>query len=369
MKNNNFIFIICIILILFIIYNYYFNISNNLNNSWNKIIIQSGLGPMISVGNLSALLDTGSPYLFTTEQTESVCRKPKNSGMQEYYYAGPSANFKWNMLNMIVEDEKLGCITVGVVEPKSVSDFGLEAIVGLVPLPTWASQRFNQQSFVDELKLSSFSFDLRDQSSPKFAFNLPSHNPSDKLIANIPITPQISLPTPGLGFATTAITELDVKYENGDGYNIVRSTAKSSLPQSNEFIYTDSNEFSKNGKSEVLDMTEWFCLFDTGTFPAVFQAEATANLLGPRVTQSMISNQTTPNTYEYADVSYTFLDQNNKKVTLLASHTKIPKLNKSSFSGITELMTVCGFSLQLNYRIDYHIDREIGLPESVQFFQ
>lgn len=355
-------FIICIVLLF-----RYLKISSEISSSdilWINITIQDGLGPMISVEpGLTALLDTGSPYLFTTDHSSDMCGEPENTNIQEYHYAGPSAEFKWQKLDIIVGGKDLGCITAGVVSPSSVKDFGLEAIVGLVPLPAWASQRFNQESFVNEVNLSSFSFDLRDLSSPKFAFGLPKHTSSDRLIANIPITPQICLPTPGLSFTTTAITGLDVRYKDGDGYSITRSHADVNVAQSYKFIITDR----KSRKRESLRIMEWFCMFDTGTFPAVFQANGSANLLGPRVTQSMIPGQINPNTYMYADISYEFLD--NVHVSLHVSHTKIPKLNLLSFADVEELLTVCGFGLQLNHRVDYEIDKEIGLPKSVQFFK
>ena len=181
------------------------------------------------------------------------------------------------------------------------------------------------------------------------------------------MTPHLFAPTPGLGYLTTTIMKLQV-FTGENSYSIERRDAAASLAQTSQFHY----EIRNGGSSSkgLLAATEWICLFDTGTFPAIFYADGSVNLLGTRVAQSMVKGQTTPSDFVTSSrVIYTFsADGESNYMRLSADNVQVPTVDVQDLIALPTLMTVCGFDFQSKYNICYKIDESIGLPRSVSFF-
>lgn len=332
----------------------WFLFTSTAESRWIDITIQDGIGPMasLSFGGSSqlALLDTGSVYLMTSFAAGD-CRTEYPSGTQEYYYAGPSAEFQWMCAEPTIGGLDLGPVPVGsVTKPGSQKALGLPAVIGLGALPNWASQRFKMESLLNRINIHEFWF-----SGSRLHLGALKHKGTPD--THVPIIPPISLPTPGLGYLTTDIQKLEVQTPSGS-YAIERQAASSTLAQSSSFVYTIGT-----GTPVSMQMTEWFCLFDTGTFPAVFYADATANLLGPRVAQSMIPGQTQPSDFAIGSATFHFSDG-----SITASGVSVPILSPSTLQSAPTLMVVCGYSIQAKYDVRYQSCEKSGLPKSVDFF-
>ena len=302
-----------------------------------------------------ALLDTGSIYLMASFADSACDARAYPSGSQEYHYAGPSAQFRWVCAQPILDTLRLGDVPVGsVTKEASQKALGLPAVIGLGALPAWASQRFHMDSLLNHLGVHEFWFFLKD-ATPRFHLGPLKDQPTPR----IPILPSISLPTPGLGYLTAAIQKLHIAFASGGGYVIERAPANPTLAQSFVFSY----RLLGSQKAVPLgNLTEWFCLFDTGTFPAVFYANATTNLLGNRVTQSILPGQSQASDFTPASVIYTFGHH-----TVTATHVLVPKLMPAALQTVPMLMTVCGFSMHQGYNVCYRSEKTSGLPESVAF--
>lgn len=333
-----------------------------------EIFVRNGVGPFAHVtsggkSKIPALLDTGSIYFLTTGNSKEACQiGDLSSQPQEYHYAGPSAQFKWISSHTFLNTIDLGCIPIGAVPSSSAQALGLPAVLGLAALPVWASQRFGIKSLVNFMNVEEFWFILNEDEK-LFVIGGSGKDKSGKRIAKVSMNPSIFSPTPGLGYLTIDITKLEVFFTSNVNYTIRRVKAADSLPQTSQFHYTISdNNVEYQG---VLQATEWMCLFDTGTFPAVFYADASVNLLGPRVSQSMIAGQTAQSDFTVASsVIYTW----NNNESIKVDNVIVPKLLPHNLIHAKSLMTVCGFQFQMNYNIRYKINQDTGLPVSVSFY-
>lgn len=318
--------------------------------------LKPGIGPMVRLsfeGNgeaHDALLDTGSLFLMTTFRG-TRCLKRFPSGTQTYHYAGPSAQFEWECQEPVLGTLPLGPVPVGFTSSQKA--LGLPAVVGLAPLPRWASQRFRMPSLVDYLGVRELWFDFAHS---RLYWQRGARG-KHVLIA-VPTVP-LALPTPGLGYVSTAVQRLVVRTHGGSlHYEIGRTAAPNSSAQSWQFWYREL----PGGTQTSLPWTEWYCLFDTGTYPGVFYANGAADLLGSRVTQSMVANQDAASDFVTGTVSYTFATQ-----TLTASAVTVPTLSPSSLSQLPSLLCVCGTSFQQHFEVGYCIGETSRLPEKVVF--
>lgn len=342
----------------------------SLRNS--KIVIKEGFGPFatISYGNSSveALLDTGSLYFLTTENDDSECLLNLPQNIQTYHYAGPSAQFSWGSNNISVGDISFSeCIPIGKVPESSASALGLPAVFGLAALPSWATQRFNVESSINFMS-SDVWFILQNRGNEMIDFDSEPEQSPGELVISIPTKPFLFSPTPGLGYLTQNIERLSVFFTPQDHFSINRINADDQLSQSNQFTFsiTENDLTTKQG---VLGAIEWYCLFDTGTFPGIFYADGDTNLLGTRVAQSMVPGQLSNSDFMVASsVIYVFSDIRGKKIPVRANNVIVPKLTPDDLTKTNILMTVCGFDFQSNFNIHYEIDEKIGLPKSVSFY-
>lgn len=326
---------------------------------------------------VDVLLDTGSIYLLAVEvPMKTKCNHCIDlpSDPQEYFYAGPSAKFEWHgaspILKSISNDKAIilsSCVPVGDVPQSSASALGLPAVMGLAPLTKEYSQRFGVASFVDQLRVKSFAFRLKDLSKPQFSFD-PKIRDLGVLIGSIPISPQITQPTPGLGFLTTNIASLKVRFVK-DGilieYEMIKTIAAPSLPRDFQVEYVVRN----NGiivSSSIMSLIQWYVLFDSGTQPAVFYADASVNLLGSRIDNSILPGQSTASDFVSAQMVEFGFNGTAGLITIQASNVTVPTLTPDKFSTVCSIFTVFGYQMMLGRNLHFKIEK--GLPESIDIY-
>ncbi len=317
-----------------------------------EIDIVDGVGPMIKLEiggqSVKCLLDTGSIYLMSSISSKSHLEKID----QVYYYAGPSATFHWDYARISLgESSQKLCINnvpVGYVgDPKSQKALGLPAVLGLCALPKKDTQRFQKESLINNLQVNEFWFFL---SQTRKTFLMDSFKNPKPLIHEIYIDPQLS--QMGLGYLTKSITHLSVKFtdKNSVDYSISK---------------TDRGfEYSLNKNVYNLEISEWVCLFDTGTYPAVFFSNAETNLLGPNVAKSILKGQMDPSKYKKADVTFVFQEYK----IIKSYNVSVPPILPDSFEkdDVDKLMTVFGF--QSHDKKDVRYRSKNKLPYSVSFY-
>ena len=262
------------------------------------------------------------------------------------------------------------CVAIGEVLPESVESLGLPGVLGLAPLPKEYSQSYGVPGFVNMLGVSDFTFNLLDKSRPKFRINRGCQDLSD-LKAEILITPQITQPVPGLGFLTNNVRKLYVRYQLNEEkveYTMTKVPASPELPQETQVLY----QVLKDGvitSSGLMALINWYALFDTGTLTAIFHADASVNLLSPRVDNSILPGEEDPSNYVNAEaVEFTFLTTSQGLVTISATNVLIPTITPDTFADRCNIFTVFGYSMMLNHKIHFKIDTKLGLPLSVSIY-
>lgn len=358
---------------------------------WIKLINDPNFGPIAILNwidyknkcrvpkknDVKVLMDTGSIYLLSSNIIpQKRCDKKGKvpQGIKEYFFAGPSAKFIWALGSPILKSPDdsnaiafKSCIIVGSILPDSVASLGIPGVIGLAPLPKHFSQDYRVSSFIDQIGAKSFWFKLKDPNNLAFRFNGKHSNKLGILTADIEIVPQITQPTPGLGFLTTRIKSLYVKFGQTE-YTMFKFPADPKLAQSEQVRY----EIKNNGiviAGGIMEMIQWYCLFDTGTLPAVFHADAATNLLSLRVDNSILPGEENINNYQNADlVVFTFQTKSLGNVNISATNVVVPIITPDTFADRCEIFTVFGFSMMLGKNLHFTIDTSLGLPKSVDIY-
>jgi hypothetical protein len=340
---------------------------------WITIENDPEFGPMARLNwdknkeTVKVLLDTGSIYLLASNAQKICNTEDLPSEIQTYYYAGQEADFIWirgnpNLISVSGKGKiSLGCcLTAGYILPDSVASLGIPAVMGLCPIPKEYTQHYKIEGFINNIGINHFAFDLRQESNLKFGIGCSKHLGS--IIAKIRINPMITQPTPGLGFMTNNIVKLLVRFGSTE-YRITRTDAPSNLSQSYQYNYViTTNGITTSG---LMNMINWYVLFDTRTLPGVFHADASTNLLSNRVTNSILPEEKDPNNYTQAElVQFTF-DTSNIVTTISGSNILVPTITPDTFSDRFQIFTVFGFSMMLGNLIQFRVNKETGLPKSV----